>query len=64
MLVNLRVAYEFGDSRQYLMSLSGDNLTGEKYCSELQDLRGVSGSYYCVPNEGRMDWSLQFRASF
>jgi len=31
---------------------------------EIQDLRGVSGSFYCVPNDGEVRYGMQLRASF
>jgi hypothetical protein len=31
---------------------------------EIQDLRGVSGSFYCVPNEGEARWGIQASAKF
>lgn len=62
--LNAHAAYAFGDSRQYELSVYGNNLTGAKYCTELQDLRGVSGSYYCVPNNGRPEWGVQGKMNF
>lgn len=61
--LNARASYDFGADQQYQLSLYGDNLTNEKYCTEIQDLRGVSGSFYCVPNEGQLRWGLQMRVS-
>lgn len=62
--LNAHAAYAFGATRQYELSVYANNLTGEKYCSELQDLRGVSGSYYCVPNDGQIEWGLQGKVNF
>jgi iron complex outermembrane receptor protein len=62
--INARVSYAFGSSRQYELALYGDNLTSEKYCLEIQDLRGVSGSFYCVPNEGEVRYGMQARVNF
>lgn len=62
--INAHAAYAFGSARQYELSIFGNNLTGEKYCSELQDLRGVSGSYYCVPNDGQPEWGVQGKVNF
>ncbi len=62
--INARVAWSFGANRQYEVALFGNNLTGEKYCVEIQDLRGVSGSFYCVPNEGEVRYGLQARIGF
>jgi iron complex outermembrane receptor protein len=62
--VNARVGFVFGANRQYEVSLFGNNLTGEKYCVEIQDLRGVSGSFYCVPNEGEVRYGIQARIEF
>ena len=62
--MNARVSFAFGSDQQYKLTGYVNNLTAEKYCSELQDLRGVSGSYYCVPNDGEAQWGAQFRADF
>ncbi len=62
--LNARAAYTFGGERQYEVAVFGNNLTNEKYCVELQDLRGVSGSFYCVPNDGEVRYGLQARMSF
>jgi len=62
--VNARATYAFGNVRQYELSLYGDNLTSEKYCLEIQDLRGVAGSFYCVPNDGEVRYGLQARVNF
>jgi iron complex outermembrane receptor protein len=60
--VDARATYAFGEGGLKQLSLFAKNLFNEKYCVEIQDLRGVSGSYYCVPNEGRTAFGLQ--ASF
>jgi iron complex outermembrane receptor protein len=62
--VNARAAYAFGAARQYEVAVFGNNLTNEKYCVEIQDLRGVSGSFYCVPNDGEVRYGLQARMNF
>jgi iron complex outermembrane receptor protein len=62
--INARAGFAFGADDKYEISAYGDNLTGEKYCVEIQDLRGVSGSFYCVPNEGEARWGVQFNANF
>jgi iron complex outermembrane receptor protein len=62
--VNARASLAFGANHQYELSIFGENLTGEKYCVEIQDLRGVSGSFYCVPNDGELRWGLQGRMHF
>jgi iron complex outermembrane receptor protein len=62
--VNARAAYQFGTEGQYELALFGNNLTGEKYCVEIQDLRGVAGSVYCVPNDGEVRYGLQGRIHF
>jgi iron complex outermembrane receptor protein len=62
--INARAAYAFGAEGKYELALFGENLTGEKYCVEIQDLRGVSGSFYCVPNEGEARYGLQARVNF
>jgi iron complex outermembrane receptor protein len=62
--INARVGFAFGDSQQYELGVYGRNLTDEEYCVEIQDLRGVSGSLYCVPNEGEARYGVQMRVSF
>lgn len=62
--LNARASYAFGRSQQYELSIFGDNLTSEKYCLEIQDLRGVSGSFYCVPNDGEVRYGVQGRVNF
>ena len=62
--INARAGLTFGADGKYEISLSGQNLTGEKYCVEIQDLRGVSGSFYCVPNEGEARWAIQGSVQF
>jgi iron complex outermembrane receptor protein len=62
--IDARASLSFGPSNKYELSLFGDNLTGEEYCVEIQDLRGVSGSFYCVPNEGEARWGLQGSVQF
>jgi iron complex outermembrane receptor protein len=62
--VNARAAYSFGNGGLKEISLYANNLFNEKYCLEIQDLRGVSGSYYCVPNEGRTAFGLQAKFGF
>jgi iron complex outermembrane receptor protein len=62
--INARAGLAFGANDQYEVALYGDNLTSEKYCVEIQDLRGVSGSFYCVPNEGEARWGIQASAKF
>jgi len=62
--VNAHVSYAFGGDQQYEVVLFGENLTAEEYCVEIQDLRGVSGSFYCVPNEGETRWGVRGTISF
>ncbi|MGC3983006.1 MAG: TonB-dependent receptor [Steroidobacteraceae bacterium] len=62
--VNARATFSYGSMQQHELSLFADNLTNEKYCREIQDLRGVSGSFYCVPNDGMTQWGVQARMSF
>jgi len=62
--MNARIGFAFGGNRQYEVALFGNNLTGEKYCVEIQDLRGVSSSFYCVPNEGEVRYGIQARIGF
>jgi iron complex outermembrane receptor protein len=62
--VDARASYSFGEGGLKQLSLFAKNLFNEKYCVEIQDLRGVSGSYYCVPNEGRTAFGLQATLGF
>jgi iron complex outermembrane recepter protein len=62
--IDARATYAFGESERHEISLFGKNLTSEKYCVEIQDLRGVSGSFYCVPNEGEAQYGLQAKFRF
>jgi iron complex outermembrane recepter protein len=62
--INARASYAFGAEKQYELALFGNNLTSEKYCLEIQDLRGVSGSFYCVPNDGEARYGMQARVNF
>ena len=62
--VNARATFMYGDDRRYEISAFGNNLTNEEYCIEIQDLRGVSGSLYCVPNDGVAQYGLQARFRF
>ena len=62
--VDARATYAFGENERHEVSLFGKNLTSEKYCVEIQDLRGVSGSFYCVPNEGEAQYGLQAKFRF
>ncbi|HKE96321.1 MAG TPA: TonB-dependent receptor, partial [Povalibacter sp.] len=62
--VDGRATYTYGADEQHELSLFGKNLTGEKYCVEIQDLRGVSGSFYCVPNDGESQFGLQAKFRF
>jgi len=62
--ISARAGLSFGPEDKYEVSVFGDNLTGEKYCVEIQDLRGVSGSFYCVPNEGEARWGVQANMRF
>jgi iron complex outermembrane recepter protein len=62
--IDARATYAFGESERHEISLFGKNLTSEKYCVEIQDLRGVSGSFYCVPNQGEAQYGLQAKFRF
>lgn len=62
--VNARATFIYGEDQQYELSAFGNNLTDEEYCVEIQDLRGVSGSLYCVPNDGLAQYGLQARFRF
>jgi iron complex outermembrane receptor protein len=62
--VDARASFSFGTDEQHEVSVFGKNLTEEKYCVELQDLRGVSGSFYCVPNDGESQYGVQARFRF
>jgi iron complex outermembrane receptor protein len=62
--IDARATFAYGESDQHEISLYGRNLTEEQYCVEIQDLRGVSGSFYCVPNEGESQYGLQAKFRF
>jgi iron complex outermembrane receptor protein len=62
--VDARATFAYGENDQHEVSLFGKNLTAEEYCLELQDLRGVSGSFYCVPNDGESQYGLQAKFRF
>lgn len=62
--VNARASFIYGENDRYEIAAFGNNLTDEKYCVEIQDLRGVSGSFYCVPNDGLAQYGLQARLRF
>jgi outer membrane receptor protein involved in Fe transport len=63
-LLNARADYDFGDDHKYRLSLQLENLSEEKFCYEKQDLHAIVGVYYCVPNYGEMQWSLQGNVNF
>jgi hypothetical protein len=62
--LNARLTYAFGKQGQHELAVFGNNLTADKYCLEIQDLRGVAGSFYCVPNDGEAQWGVQARFGF
>ena len=62
--LNARAGYAFGDRQQYQVSAFLDNITAAKYCVEKQDLHALVGAYYCVPNDGEMQFGLQGKVSF
>jgi iron complex outermembrane recepter protein len=62
--LNARAAYTYGEGGKKQIVFFAQNLTGEKYCLEIQDLRGVSGSIYCVPNDGETQYGLQATFGF
>ena len=62
--MNARANYLFGSSQQYQVSVFVDNLTSEKYCVEKQDLHALVGAYYCVPNEGEVQFGMQGKINF
>ena len=62
--MNARANYLFGNAQQYQVSAFIDNLTSEKYCLEKQDLHALVGAYYCVPNEGELQFGLQGKINF
>lgn len=62
--MNAHVSYAFGEDDRFELSAYANNITAAKYCTELQDLRGVSGSYYCVPNDGQTEWGVRGKISF
>lgn len=62
--MNARANYMFGNARQYQVSFFVENLTEEQYCLEKQDLHVLVGAYYCVPNEGELQFGLQGKINF
>jgi len=62
--LNLRATLDLGATGKKEIVFFADNITGEKYCLEIQDLRGVSGSIYCVPNDGEPQFGLQATFGF
>ena len=63
-MANLRADLNFGHARRYTVSAYLENLTGEEYCLEKQDLHVLVGAYYCVPNEGQRQFGIQARIGF
>lgn len=64
LIVNARGSYAFGNDQQYRIDISVENITEEQFCYEKQDLHALVGAYYCVPNLGQMQWSVQGRINF
>ena len=62
--MNARASYVFGAKQQYQVSAFLNNITSAKYCVEKQDLHALVGAYYCVPNDGEMQFGLQGKISF
>ena len=62
--LNARGSYRFGDQQQYLISAYLNNITADKYCLEKQDLHVLVGAYYCVPNEGELQFGLSGKVNF
>ena len=62
--MNARASYIFGGKQQYQVSAFLENITAAKYCVEKQDLHALVGVYYCVPNDGELQFGLQGRVNF
>jgi iron complex outermembrane receptor protein len=62
--VNASANYAFGDEQRYELGVFLENLTEEEYCYEKQDLHALVGAYYCVPNEGDMQFSVHGSVRF
>jgi iron complex outermembrane recepter protein len=63
-VANLRADLGLGPSRRYTLSAYLENVTGAQFCLEKQDLHVLVGAYYCVPNEGQVQFGLQARVGF
>jgi iron complex outermembrane recepter protein len=63
-VANLRAELGLGRDHRYTLSAYLENLTGEQFCLEKQDLHVLVGAYYCVPNEGQVQFGLQARLGF
>ena len=63
-VANLRADLRLGPNRRYTLSAYLENLTGAQFCLEKQDLHVLVGAYYCVPNEGQLQFGLQARVGF
>jgi iron complex outermembrane receptor protein len=61
---NARVKYAFGDEQRFELGAFLENLTEEEYCLEKQDLHALVGAYYCVPNEGDLQFGLHGSVRF
>jgi iron complex outermembrane receptor protein len=62
--INARVSYRFGPDWRYEITAFGENLTEDKTCAYKWDLTGISGTTYCVANEGEAFYGVQGRMSF
>lgn len=62
--INARASYTFGESEQYKVGLYIDNITEEQYCLQKENLDAITGTYYCMPNEGERTYRLQVGMEF
>lgn len=62
--VSARAIYTFGDEEQYRIGLYVDNITEEQYCMQKENLDAITGTYYCMPNEGERTYRVQAGMEF
>lgn len=62
--LNARVSYAFGSNEQYDISLWGENLTEEEYCTTQTSLAGLSESNLCLPSLSEATFGLSGTVQF
>ncbi len=63
LLINARASYTFGEGR-YDLALYGENLSGEKYCNQKENLNGFPDTFVCFANLGFPTWGVSFDLNF